>query len=597
MFVGVAEDALLWNTAPAVAVARDLGVSSFRISFKWQPGVTALPARERAWLTRAVMSAAGMRIVVAVYGHGTPPPADDAQRAQYCGFVRSILEAYPQINDVVIWNEPNLSAFWRPQFGADGSSAAPAAYVALVARCWDDLHAFRPSVNVVAPATSLWGNDNPNAFDNVSHSPATFIRRMGDAYRASGRTQPLFDTLGHHPYPSASNERPWKPHPGDAQLSVGDLGALLDALSDAFGGTPQPLPEAGLPIWYLETGYQTTIDPSKIAVYLGTENWPGPVPDLDPNAADSGPDGPAPDQATQLLDVLRLSYCQPYVKAIFNFLLWDEGRLEGWQSGVLWADGSRKRSYGAYQRAIASVRNGNIDCDAVARAVAAAGGTMVGRPAASATATPVVRAVTKVSFAAARRAPYGFAQVRAKLTRGVVASSARLQKRQLTFTVRGESYVTLTDGSGTAAVPLTPPLAPGGHRVSVRFGGDEEHLGSGVRVTVRVVNSKGRVSTRGKIRIGKGLAASVSARSSRGRVRGSLVLTTRTGTVRVRLTALGLPTTGKRAWLAGRGRGGRYVVHVDDRPGRRRDRLRVWRRETLLNGSGLVAAGSVRVQR
>ena len=80
-------------------------------------------------------------------------PQDAASRTQFCTFAKNAVARFPSLDDVVIWNEPNVSAFWRPQFNADGSSAAPAAYEALLAGCWDALHAFRSTINVIGPET------------------------------------------------------------------------------------------------------------------------------------------------------------------------------------------------------------------------------------------------------------------------------------------------------------------------------------------------------------------------------------------------------------------------------------------------------------
>jgi hypothetical protein len=80
------------------------------------------------------------------------------------------------------------------------------------------------------------------------------------------------------------------------------------------------------------------------------------------------PAGAAPDvrdQAVQLRDALLLAYCQPEVGAFFNFELLDEGRLEGWQSGVLWRDGEEKPAYSAFRAAIGLVASGDIDCASV----------------------------------------------------------------------------------------------------------------------------------------------------------------------------------------------------------------------------------------
>jgi len=81
---------------------------------------------------------------------------------------------------------------------------------------------------------------------------------MGDAYRASDRAAPLFDSVGHHPYGTNSSERPWHQHSGSLTIGLGDWKSLMQALHDGFAGTPQALPgTAGPQIWYLESGFQT----------------------------------------------------------------------------------------------------------------------------------------------------------------------------------------------------------------------------------------------------------------------------------------------------------------------------------------------------
>jgi hypothetical protein len=71
------------------------------------------------------------------------------------------------------------------------------------------------------------------------------------------------------------------------------------------------------------------------------------------------------DQARQLRDALLLARCQPAVGAFFNFELLDEDRMAGWQSGVLWRDGTHKPSYDALKAAVALVRAGAVDCSTV----------------------------------------------------------------------------------------------------------------------------------------------------------------------------------------------------------------------------------------
>ena len=43
----------------------------------------------------------------------------------------------------------------------------------------------------------------------------------------------------------------------------------------------------------------------------------------------------------------------------------DEDKLGGWQSGLLWRDGTRKPSYDVFKAAIAEVRRRDTDCSKI----------------------------------------------------------------------------------------------------------------------------------------------------------------------------------------------------------------------------------------
>lgn len=373
LFFGFSDDGPEWNGAAAAAPGRAVGATAFRVTLRWAPGESALSVQDVTDVANAVSGTSGLRLVLSVYGSPTSPPQDGTSRTQFCTYAKSAVARFPSINDVVIWNEPNLSFFWRPQFNPDNSSAAPAAYEALLARCWDVLHAFRPTINVVGPATSPRGNDNPNAVSNISHSPVNFIKQMGVAFRASGRSERLFDTVGQHVYQNSFSERPYLIHTTGTVIGEGDWNKLVQTLQEAFAGTSQPVPGPGcdvtcVPIWYLESGFQTAVPPEKAAYYTGTENIVT-LPDFAGGEADFPNASPlstslAPDQAAQLRYAVRLAYCQPYVGAIFNFLLRDEARLSGWQSGVLWADGTAKGSFGSLASVVAEANNRTISCAA-----------------------------------------------------------------------------------------------------------------------------------------------------------------------------------------------------------------------------------------
>ena len=118
-------------------------------------------------------------------------------------------------------------------------------------------------------------------------------------------------------------------------------------------------------IFYLENGFETTVVASKRSLYKGTER-----------ARTVGYEAL---HREQLLDAVRLAYCQPHVASFFNFLLTDEKNLAGWQSGMLLADGSPKPSYPGFRAVVREVRRKAVDCVAVRKkeAETLAGGFIV----------------------------------------------------------------------------------------------------------------------------------------------------------------------------------------------------------------------------
>src|SRR5438093_2111094 len=224
-----------------VAVQRELGAPFTRITIPWQRGEVRLRPVVKTYLGRA--AAAGrlhQKVVLAVYGDAADAPTNALGREQYCRYVRNAMALVPAMSAVVIWNEANTPRYWPPSAGAR-------AYEALLARCWDVLHAARQTVNVVDSTAS-------------HYDPAAFIRGLGAAYRASGRQRPIVDTFGHNPYPENAAEPPWATHPDTGTIGEGDYQTLVNALTTAFAGTAQPVPSAFWPrIWYLEDGFQTSV--------------------------------------------------------------------------------------------------------------------------------------------------------------------------------------------------------------------------------------------------------------------------------------------------------------------------------------------------
>ncbi len=143
----------------------------------------------------------GLRVVLAVYGRADDAPQTDAARNDYCTFVGQPPAPLPgrqRRRDLErAEREPLLAAAVR----RDGKSVAPAAYEALLARCWDTLHAVRPGANVIA-ASAARGNDNPSRPATSLTRRSTSTASSAQAYRDSGRRRPILDTVGHNPYPT-----------------------------------------------------------------------------------------------------------------------------------------------------------------------------------------------------------------------------------------------------------------------------------------------------------------------------------------------------------------------------------------------------------
>ncbi|HEV8687118.1 MAG TPA: hypothetical protein VGQ84_07570 [Gaiellaceae bacterium] len=338
MLVGVDDDWVKWraDTPGLVRIQRDAGFDTVKVMFPWRPGMLHPGTIEQHYISRlSRMSLLRQRVVLAFAGRARHAPRTPRARDQFCRYVRGIVAAVPGARDIVIWNEVNSPSFWRPQ------RDAPRQYAALLGRCWDELHALRPDVNVISSTAPR-------------HNPLQFVRGVGAAYRASGRTRPLVDTFGHNPYPSVSSESPAAVHE-NGYVGQGDYDALVRAIQVSFSGTHQPLlGEQGVTIWYLEDGFQTRT-PFGRPLYHGLENELALIPALAP--------GPVVDQVDQLQRALALAYCQqPLVGALFNFQLADERRLAGWQSGLLWANWQPKPSYAPLRDLLAQITSGAYAC-------------------------------------------------------------------------------------------------------------------------------------------------------------------------------------------------------------------------------------------
>lgn len=350
--IGAAEDLVKQPTLPAAKAHLDLlrlaGLDTVRVTAIWAPGQTAPEAAEAAQLRNAVAAAdlAGVRVVVAVYhaSSATTPLTDEA-RTQFASFVAAIAREHRSVRQFIVGNEPNLNRFWLPQFAEDGSSAAPAAYLQLLAATYDALKGVSPAITVWGGSVSPRGTDRPFGI-RPSHSPTTFIQGLGAAYRESGRTLRVMDGLAIHPYGDNSAQAPSKSaHPNTTSVGLADYAKLVALLGQAFDGTAQP--GWNLPILYDEFGVESVVPEAKAPLYTGVE--PETTRPVDEST-----------QGAYYREAIAMAFCQPNVRGILLFHTLDEPDLGRWQSGLYYADGKAKASLPAVRRAAAESRRGIV---------------------------------------------------------------------------------------------------------------------------------------------------------------------------------------------------------------------------------------------
>ena len=250
------------------------------------------------------------RIAVLVPLFGTPGWANGGRKASglppskwsHAAFATAVAQRYPWIRMWEVWNEPNLRSFLNP--------SSPVLYVQrLLNPTYAALHALNRANRVAGGATSP--RPTPSGM-----SPVAFMRGMRAA-------RPRLDAYSHHPYPVTRRERPNGFYGTTCRyckgvLTLANLPLLLQEVRRDFG------PKR---IWLTEYGYQTN-PPDRSGVSRSV-------------------------QAQYLAEAALRAKSARFVDVLIHFMVRDEPRLAGWQSGLFTYAGVAKPSFNSFMLPIA----------------------------------------------------------------------------------------------------------------------------------------------------------------------------------------------------------------------------------------------------
>ena len=352
--VGASESASLVPDSVLAKSRMDLavlaGFDEIEVRAGWAPGKTEPTAEELASFQASALAAQldAVRLVIGVdVGGGLQTPVTLFDRKQFAEYTASLARALPYVHDFIVGNEPNLNRFWLPQFDVGGHDAAAPAYEALLARTYDSLKAVSPAINVIGGALAPRGTDQYRS-GRQTHSPTTFLRDLGAAYRKSRRRAPIMDMFSIHPYGETSKTPPAALHPKSTSISIADYPKLVKLLRDAFRGTAQR--GASLPILYGEYGVQTRIPSKKLGDYANLS-----VPTAGDAVAETM-------QGAYYKQAIQLAYCQPTVAGLLFVHVSDEPDLDRWQSGLFYADNTPKSDLAVVKKAAQAAQTGRLTC-------------------------------------------------------------------------------------------------------------------------------------------------------------------------------------------------------------------------------------------
>jgi len=326
--VGLSDDGMtLGNPEKGFPLLHALRAQVVRVTLWWRgvapqrpanPTNPADPAYNWFGYDRAVKFAAKYKIKVLFSIIGTPSWANGRKAQKYAptrpkdlqNFATAAAKRYsgtfkdadgnviPAVRLWLAWNEPNNPVFLYPQYKKCNA-------------IYNGVHAVQhKAAKVACGATDPRGNNQPRS-RRASISPLAFLRSVKKYHLRR------FDAWAHHPYAARPTQKPTtKPPSAKTSVILGNFGDLVKEVTRLYGKKR---------IWITEYGYQTR-PPDRV---FGV-SWKA--------------------QATYLAQAYSIARKNQRVDMMIWFLVKDERRLAGWQSGFFTAAGHRKPSYTAFRR-------------------------------------------------------------------------------------------------------------------------------------------------------------------------------------------------------------------------------------------------------
>jgi hypothetical protein len=249
-------------------------------------------------------------------GYWTPPAWQEDTTLAPSGTV------LPAVTLWTAWNEPNNPGWLSPQYKKVGGKYRPQAAIEYAKICdavYTGIHSVvisptkgaPPGEKVACGVTDPRGNDAPKS-KRASIDPLTFLT----AAHAAGMGP--FDIYAHNPYASSGKEAPSYVPKGKnrRRIQMGNLNVLLKLVKRYYG--PKHL-------WITEYGYQT--NPPDKTIY-GT-SWKN--------------------QARYMKQAWQIAHKNPRVDMFLWFLVKDEPKIGGWQSGLETFSGKHKPAWKTFR--------------------------------------------------------------------------------------------------------------------------------------------------------------------------------------------------------------------------------------------------------